>query len=47
VSIAASGRAGLRGRGKYGRIKLNHAAAATWTQSSAINGIVKVPGGPR
>jgi hypothetical protein len=47
VSIEPSGRAGLRGRGKYGRIKLNHAAAATWTQSSAINGIVKVPGGPR
>jgi hypothetical protein len=42
-----SGRVPLRGRGRYIRLKLNHAAGASWTKSTAIEGIVKSPGGPR
>lgn len=47
ASIAASGRAPLRGRGKYYRLKLSHAAGADWTKASSIEGIDKRAGGPR
>jgi hypothetical protein len=46
-SIQTSGRAPLRGRGKYYRLKLNHAAGADWTKASSIEGIDKRAGGPR
>jgi hypothetical protein len=47
VPLTASGRAGLRGRGKYYRTRINHAAAATWTRSTAIEVTDKRAGGPR
>ncbi len=47
VAIKPSGRVPLRGRGRYIRLKLNHAAGASWTKSTGIEGIVKRPGGPR
>jgi hypothetical protein len=47
ASIATSGRAPLRGRGKYYRLKLSHDAGATWTKATSIEGIDKRAGGPR
>lgn len=48
VSLARSGRAGLRGRGRYGRIRVLHqAGAAQWTKDAGVEGIVKAAGGPR
>lgn len=47
VSIATSGRAGIRGRGRYGRLRLNHAAGASWSKDTGIEGIMKSAGGPR
>lgn len=47
VPKQVSGRAALRGRGRYGRLKTIHAAGATWTKDTGVEGIVKRPGGPR
>ena len=48
VPIGASGRAGLRGRGRFGRVRVSHSAGATsWTKDTGVEGIVKSPGGPR
>lgn len=47
VTIQTSGRAPLRGRGKYYRIRLSHAAAAVWSKDSGIEGIDARSGGPR
>lgn len=47
VSIGASGRAGIRARGKWQRYRLNHAAAGSWSRDTGIIGVVAPKGGPR
>lgn len=47
ATITASGRTGLRGRGKYARLRVNHAAGATWTRDTSIAITDKRAGGPK
>ena len=46
-TITASGRTALRGRGKYARIRINHAAGATWGRDTSVEITDKRAGGPR
>lgn len=47
VGREGSGRAAVRGRGRYQRYRLNHAAGATWSRDTAVEGIVSQAGAGR
>lgn len=47
ATLAASGRAAVRGRGLYQRYRENHAAGATWTRSLGYLDLDQRTGGPR